>query len=142
MMRFHLDPGSKVPIYRQLTEQIERSLVAGEFSPGDRLPSVRELAMNLRINPNTVGRAYSELERQGVVTRQQGRGVFVSSRQKDLSKEERRAVLRQPIEELLIAAWKAEIDVDEVIAELQQRADEFAMTESSRTEERDDATDR
>jgi GntR family transcriptional regulator len=97
---------------------------------------VRELAMELRINPNTVGRAYSELEGQGMVTRQQGRGVFVTALNKTLSREERRKVLRQPIEELLIAAWKAEIEVDEVITELRQRADEL-----TKREDEDDARD-
>lgn len=123
MLRFHLNPASKVPIYRQLMEQIDRLLMAGKLRGGDRLPSVRDMALKLRINPNTVGRAYSELERQGMVTRQQGRGVFVASQPKKFTDTERRELLRQPIEELLIAAWKANVDVEEVVTELRRRAD-------------------
>ena len=128
-MRLHLDPTSRDPIYRQLVEQVERLVAGGELVDGDRLPSVRELALELRINPNTVARAYRDLEQEGVVVRQHGRGVFVASRAPELSEQQRQALLRGPTDELLLTAWKAGIELGTVIDTLRRRADELLAKE-------------
>ena len=76
---FRVDGGSGVPIYRQLVEQVRREVMLGRLGPGDQLPTLREVVEALAINPNTVAKAYAELEHEGLVVRRQGTGTFVSS---------------------------------------------------------------
>jgi len=78
-----IDPGSTVPVYRQIVEQVCRAIDAGVYRPGEALPSQRTLAMELRVNPNTVQRAFDELLRDGVIESQRGRGVFVVDRKRN-----------------------------------------------------------
>ena len=73
-----LDTASGVPFYRQIIQRIELSILAGRLGPGDRLPTIRALAVELKINPNTIAKAYGELELKGIVTTQVGSGTFVS----------------------------------------------------------------
>ncbi len=77
-MEFSISPTTGVPIYQQITDQICRSIVRGRLKPDHRLPSVRELSQALVVNPNTVARAYTELEREGVLYTRPGLGVFVN----------------------------------------------------------------
>jgi GntR family transcriptional regulator len=76
---FRVDAGSGVPIYRQLIDQVRREVILGRLGPGDQLPSLTEVVAGLSINPNTVVKAYSELEHQGFVVRRQGTGTFVAA---------------------------------------------------------------
>ncbi len=76
---FRVDAGSGVPIYRQLVEQVRRDVMMGRLSPGDQLPTLREVVDAVAINPNTVAKAYAELEHEGLVVRRQGMGTFVAS---------------------------------------------------------------
>ena len=77
---FHLDGQSGVPVYLQIKEQVLHAIARGQLRPGDQLPTVREVAVDLEINPNTVNRAYADLEREGVLMSRRGRGTFVSDR--------------------------------------------------------------
>ncbi len=72
-----IEPGSPVPIYLQIVQDIQHQVATGTLQPGQQLPTVRELAATLRINPNTVARAYEQLDRDHVITTQQGRGTYV-----------------------------------------------------------------
>ena len=76
---FRVDLGSGVPIYRQLVQQVRRDVMLGRLQPGDQLPSVKEVVDSLSVNPNTVVKAFSELEHQGLVVRRQGIGTFVAA---------------------------------------------------------------
>jgi GntR family transcriptional regulator len=76
---FRVDAGSAVPLYRQLVEQVRREVMLGRLGPGDQLPTLREVVDALAINPNTVVKAYSELEHEGLVVRRQGTGTFISA---------------------------------------------------------------
>src|SRR3954451_6662577 len=76
---FRVDAGSGVPIYRQLVEQVRREVMVGRLAPGDQLPTLREVVDALAINPNTVVKAYAELEHEGLVVRRQGMGTFVTA---------------------------------------------------------------
>ena len=75
---FRLDAGSGVPIYRQLVEQVRREVMLGRLRPGERLPTVKDVVDSLSINPNTVVKAYDELEHEGLIVRRQGVGTFVA----------------------------------------------------------------
>ncbi|MCK5793965.1 MAG: GntR family transcriptional regulator [Anaerolineales bacterium] len=77
-MKLHLDPESNVPIYIQIEDSIHSLIAAGQIQPGEQLPTIRELAADIRVNLNTVARAYFELDKDGVISTQRGRGTFVS----------------------------------------------------------------
>ncbi len=87
-MELTLDPSGATPIYQQIAEQIQRRIALGAVRPGDPLPSVRQLALELTINPNTVARAYLELEYQGILDKRQGQGTFVSATAKEAASRE------------------------------------------------------
>lgn len=77
-MQLRIEPDSKVPIYVQIEEQVRAMVAAGQLAPGDQLPTIRQLAAELRVNYNTVARAYLDLDRDGVITTLRGRGTFVA----------------------------------------------------------------
>jgi len=79
MVEFTLNPSSGVPIYRQIQDQIRFGIASGLLTPGEQLPTVRALAVELSVNPNTVIKAYNELERDGVLNTEQGTGTFVAT---------------------------------------------------------------
>ena len=94
-MRLSLDTTSALPIYAQVMEQLRRAITAGHLGPGEQLPTVRQLAVELRINPNTVARVYRELEHLGLIATRQGRGTFVSEGQPRVLDRERRTELKR-----------------------------------------------
>src|SRR5881394_4633353 len=103
-MEFQVDPTTRVPIYRQLMDQIRLAVARGRLRPGSRLPSVRELSRELVINPNTVARVYTELERDGVLNTRPGLGVFVAQPRNDLTKKARKERLIAMVDGLLTEA--------------------------------------
>jgi len=121
-MEFMLDPKSGVPFYRQIIDQIQFAIADGRLGRGDQLPTVRQLAVNLKINPNTVARAYQELEIRGVLSTQMGTGTFVGSDRVKISEEQRRRMLDQICTELLSRASTYGFTIEEVTAALQERA--------------------
>ena len=90
MITFKLNPKSGVPVYRQIQDQIRYGIASGLLDPGEQLPTVRALAVELSVNPNTVIKAYSELEREGVLTTEQGSGTFVAVQPPPSPSEENR----------------------------------------------------
>jgi GntR family transcriptional regulator len=116
----HVQPGSGEPIYQQLVRQLKHAMATGVFSRGDQLPTVRELAANLVVNPNTVARAYRELERDGLLESVRGRGTFVSSVRRQMGKAERRRRLRPMLDQLVAEADALGFDEAELIAELER----------------------
>jgi GntR family transcriptional regulator len=74
-----IDPNSHVPIYQQIVEHVRRSVAAGAYRPGEPIPSLRQMALDLVVNPNTVQRAYEQLERDGLIEARKGRGMFVTN---------------------------------------------------------------
>jgi GntR family transcriptional regulator len=93
LIRFRLDPRSGVPAYRQLVDQVRQAVRLGLLRPGDQLPPVREVVTQITINPNTVHRAYRDLEAEGLVAGQQGRGTFVRAAPAPSAAPERQAEL-------------------------------------------------
>src|SRR5271154_2813673 len=98
-MRFGLDLKSGVPVYRQIIDQVHAARASGAIGPGDRLPTVRQLAVDLSINPNTVMRAYRELELTGALTTHQGTGTFITHAKVEQSAAERDRRLDQLVAE-------------------------------------------
>ena len=124
-MEFTITPTTGIPIYLQLTEQIAAAIARGKLRPDDRLPSVREMSQALVVNPNTVARAYTELERAGVLYTRPGLGVFVSQTPAPLNKKARRERLVAEVDRLLINAVRIGAQPDEVAALIVERAAEF-----------------
>jgi GntR family transcriptional regulator len=124
-MQFSIRPTTGVPIYQQLAEQICAGIARGRLKPDYRLPSVRELSQTLVVNPNTVARAYTELERDGVLYTRPGLGVFVKQFPPPLSKKARRERLSSPVEQLLVEAVRLGSTLEEVQELIESRAAEF-----------------
>ncbi len=123
-MEFSIDPKSGVPFYRQIIEQVKFALAGGGLEPGERLPTVRQLAVDLSINPNTVIRAYREMEIEGVLETQQGSGTFVGNQPPEIDALERRRMLDQILTDLLARASAYGLTLDEVLEGLRQRKEE------------------
>ncbi len=120
--RFQLDLASGVPVYRQLIEQVRNGIAFQFLLPGDQLPTVRQTAVDLAINPNTVVRAYRELEIRGVIDTHQGTGTFVSSQKVERDDVERQRQLDQIIGEFVARASAAGFTAADILARLRENA--------------------
>ena len=124
--QFRLDLHSGVPVYRQIIDQVTGGIAAGALRQGDQLPTVRQLAVDLSINPNTVIRAYRELEIRGVLETQQGTGTFVSEQKMPRNDGERQRRLGQLVGEFVARAGSGGFTVDELIKELEELRSDVA----------------
>lgn len=115
---FRLDLHSGVPVYRQIIDQVMGGMAAGALKRGDQLPTVRQLAVDLSINPNTVIRAYRELEIRGVLDTQQGTGTFISHQKVERDDTERQRRLNQLVGEFVARAGSGGFTVEELIGQL------------------------
>jgi GntR family transcriptional regulator len=120
-MQIHLTPADGVPIYLQIFNQVRHLVASGRLAPGEELPAIRILAEQLVVNPNTVARAYLELERAGVVTKRHGAGTYVSDQASLLPRREKLKVLTQRVDALLVEAGHLDIGLDEVVDLLRAR---------------------
>jgi GntR family transcriptional regulator len=112
---FRLDSHSGVPVFRQIIDQVQAGIATGTLGYGDQLPTVRQVAVDLEINPNTVLRAYREMEIRGIVDSQQGMGTFIASRKMEQSKAERERALSQLISEFVSRAGAGGFSLQELI---------------------------
>jgi GntR family transcriptional regulator len=119
MITFRLDANSGVPIYRQIQDQIRFGIASGLLRPGDQLPTVRGLAVELKKNPNTIIKAYSELEREGLLTTEQGSGTFVGLPPSPLSGAQRDAKLHNLCGEFLAQVARYGFAPSEVVRAIQ-----------------------
>ena len=120
-MQIRITSSDGVPIYIQIVNQVKHLVAAGRLQPGEEIPPIRVLAQQLVVNPNTVARAYLELERAGVVTKRHGSGTYVSETRSSLSRREKFKVLTQRADALLVEAGHLDIELDEVMALLHER---------------------
>jgi len=118
--QFGLDPHSGVPAYRQIIDQIMGAIAAGSIAGGDQLPTVRQVAVDLSINPNTVVRAYRELEIRGVLETQQGTGTFISDKKVEQGGIERQSRLNRLVSEFVARAGAAGFTVAELLEQLHE----------------------
>jgi GntR family transcriptional regulator len=118
MIEFKLDPKSGVPFYRQIIDQIRYGIAAGHLKVGQQLPTVRALAVQLKINLNTVNKAYKELEIQNILETQQGTGTFISSVGVKISDRERKDKLKAICQEFLSIAFSYGFKAEEIIREI------------------------
>jgi GntR family transcriptional regulator len=121
MIEFMLDIKSGVPFYRQIVDQIRYGIASKRLLPGEQLPTVRDLAVQLELNPNTVRKAYSELEILGVLDTQQGTGTFVSHKEIEIADVERDRMLAQICDELVARGHQYNLTLKEIVEHLQRR---------------------
>jgi len=124
-MEFRIDPSSRLPIYRQLTNQLREAVARGRLKPQERLPSVRDLSRALVVNPNTIARVYTELEREGILNTRPGLGVFVAQPRAELTRKVRKERLLEMLDRLLTEAVHLGFSAEEVIAWVTDRARQF-----------------
>jgi GntR family transcriptional regulator len=120
VFQFRLDLKSGVPVYRQLIDQVLVAVASGGLSAGDQLPTVRQLAVDLSINPNTVVRAYKELEIRGMLTTQQGTGTFITSKRIKQDEVQRQRRLTQMVDEFVARVSAEGYTVEEIVARLEE----------------------
>ena len=124
-MQIHVSDTNGTPFYQQVVTQIKFLVASGRLEEGEQLPPVRKLAEQLLINPNTVARAYRELEAEGVVARKRGAGVFVSDVGSPLSRKEKTRILGERINALLTESQQLRFDLEAVVKLIRQRGTQF-----------------
>jgi len=121
MVEFKLDLKSGVPFHRQIVDQIRYGIASDRLMPGEQLPTVRELAVHLQINPNTVRKAYSELEILGILDTQQGTGTFVSDQQVEIGEDEKKRMLEQICDEFVARGHQYGFTLKEIVTNMERR---------------------
>jgi GntR family transcriptional regulator len=134
-MFIKVDSTDGVPLYLQIAQEIKHSIAVGSVQAGDQLPSVRDIATQITVNPNTVAKAYRELESRGIVETRRGTGTFVSDETQTFSREERKKVIVKLIDKLLDEAMHLKIS-DEELGRLV--SDRIAAFKKAREKERGD----
>ena len=133
-MNLHISANDGVPIYQQIVNQVKYLMASGRLAAGEEMPPIRVLAERLLVNPNTVARAYRELETAGLVVKRRTAGTFVSDAGSPLARRERLKILAERIDTLLAEAKQMNVGVEEVIQIVHQRDE--AMQRSSHAEEK------
>jgi GntR family transcriptional regulator len=128
---FHLDLRSGVPVYRQIIDQVRGAMASGALSAGDQLPTVRQLAVDLAINPNTVVRAYRELELSGLLETHQGTGTFIGTQKIERADAERERQLSQIVSDAVSRAGAAGFTIDDLLQQLRAWPTAPALKEKS-----------
>jgi GntR family transcriptional regulator len=120
---FQINYKSGKPVYLQLVDQIKAAAASGALRVGEAIPSIRPLAEELKVNRNTVAKAYGELESQGVIETRAGRGCFISGNHSPLKKEVRRKLLIDEIDQVVVQAHHMQIPREELLTLLEERFD-------------------
>lgn len=143
MLHFQIDSHSGVPVYRQLMDQIRYYVAGGTLQPGNQLPSIRELAQALTLNPTTIVKAYTELEHEGVIEMHHGRGAFVAAASRRPETAEREKALRRLARQLVVESAQMGADRAEVMRVLEGELDVvYDKASSARISIRMDAVSR
>jgi GntR family transcriptional regulator len=122
-----IDTSDGTPIYLQIVEQIKRSVAVGRLKPEDPLPSVRQLALDLTINPNTVARAYLELEHQGFIYKRQGQGTYVCTQALGAARRERNKIVSGLFEKAIVEAVNFGMSASEINAIYEQLKHQYEL---------------
>jgi GntR family transcriptional regulator len=121
---YHIDPSSGTPIYRQIVDQVRQAVSSGVLRAGDKLPSVRDLAVDLAVNPNTIAKAYQELEREGVIETPRGKGSFIADREHMLTEAERLRQFAEAADKLVADAYRLRIGSGAALELFRERLNE------------------
>jgi GntR family transcriptional regulator len=128
-MDIHISPHDGLPIYLQIVNQVKYLVASGRLDPGDELPAIRVLADRLVVNPNTVARAYRELEIAGVVEKRRTAGTFVSAAGSPLARRERLKILTERVDALLAEARQLGVRTEDIVELIHRRDDKLEPVE-------------
>jgi len=120
-MQLHISTGDGVPIYLQIANQVKYLIASGRLEAGNEIPPIRILARQLLVNPNTVARAYLELEREGVVQKRHGSGTYISENGSPLARKERLKIISERVDALLAEARHLEVEPQELLQLIKER---------------------
>ncbi len=126
-----VDLSNPKPAYLQIVESVRRAIATGALQAGDKLPTIRDAAVQTRVNRNTISRAYQELENLGIVINRQGSGCFVTNSTPALKKQERLKIIQRMIDDLVLECYHHQIDIDELIGMVKKSADKFTKEPSN-----------
>ncbi len=129
-MQLHISTGDGVPIYLQIANQVKYLVASGRLAAGDEIPPIRVLAHQLLVNPNTVARAYLELEREGVVQKRHGSGTYISDAGSPLARKDRLRILTERVDALLAEARHLEVDAQELLRLIRERSQSIQPKEN------------
>jgi len=133
-MRLHIDPDSGVPVYLQISQAIRRSIALGSLRGGEQVPSVREVAEMLTVNPNTVAKAYQLLEREGIVSTRKGIGTFVADGDVSITSQERKAVIVEKLDRALVEAGNLHLEKGQVEEIFRERLEKLFSSDDPKAE--------
>lgn len=138
-MDISINVADGVPIYRQVVNQVKYLVASGLIKPGEELPPIRTLALQLKVTPNTIVKAYHELEISGVVQKRHGSGTFVSDTRPQLALRQRRRVIEQRIDALLAEAHQLNFTTDDILRMVRERKAAMNETGEESAEEKNEA---
>ncbi|NAS11131.1 GntR family transcriptional regulator [Poritiphilus flavus] len=121
MIKFRLDPKTGIPFYRQIIDQIKFGIASGNLKTGEQLPTVRSLAVELKVNLNTIAKAYKELEIQNILETHQGTGTFINENKVKISAREKEEKLKDICSEFSSIAYSYGFSVDDIIDQLKKQ---------------------
>lgn len=124
-MLLRIDSTNGVPLYLQIAKEVKHSIAIGSLKPGEQIPSVREIALQITVNPNTVAKAYRELEARGIVETRRGTGTFVSEKIIDVTQGERQKIISELIDRAIDEARHLQMNEDEMTKLLVERVQAF-----------------
>jgi len=126
-MQFHIDNASNRAAYQQIIDQVKRDVALGRLIKNEKLPTVRELAAQLAINPNTIAKAYRQLEQEGIITTRPGSGAFISSLDSNLNNAVRKKIISEQLERAAVDAFHMQIDKDTLTGWFKNTIEKFNL---------------
>jgi GntR family transcriptional regulator len=127
-MQFRIDNASDRAVYLQIIDQVKRDIALGRLAKDERLPTVRQLAQQLTINPNTIAKAYRQLEQEGIIVTRAGAGAFVANLDSALSRTVRRRLLCDELERIVVEAFHMQIDRETLTGWFNAAAEKFKLS--------------
>lgn len=127
-MQFHIDNASNRAAYQQIIDQVKRDIALGRLVKDEKLPTVRQLANQLAINPNTIAKSYRLLEREGIIVTKPGSGAFVANLDSNLSRAVRKKLVNDDIERIVVEAFHMQIDKQVILEWFNNAIDKFNLT--------------
>jgi GntR family transcriptional regulator len=131
-MQIRIDNASDRPVYQQIIDQIKRDIALGRIIKNEKLPTVRQLAGQIAINPNTIAKAYRQLEQQGIIVTKAGAGAFVANLDSNLSRSVRKKVISEELERIAVDAYHMQIDSQTLLEWFNNTVAKFNLTSQNR----------
>ena len=126
-MQIRIDNSSERPVYQQIIDQVKRDIALGRLCKDEKLPTVRQLAGELAINPNTIAKAYQQLEREGIITTRAGGGTFVANLDSDLSNSVKKKLICEDLERAVVDAFHMQIDSQTLLKWFNEQIGKFNL---------------